>query len=186
MCNIVNTRFLSFCFCFWPQVLKTRFHLRKHCLYSPAQFGQMVMSSHLYLQCNDCEECGSSPPHICNSGRKCRLSTILTRYIYINICGRKGKRKIWIKNERHTVHCHCDKNAFSFLPALPPLKVALVTWPRRCSSNAEYWYCCFVSICQSQVLELSVAQRDAEQRRVADSSSAQESLLSVTAKYRWL
>ena len=133
-----------------------------------------------YLQCNDCEECGAIPAHICNSDRKCRLSTILTRYIYVG-----GKENL---NREWETHCHCDKNAFYFLPALSPLKVALVTWLRRCTSNAYCLLivCCFVSICQSQVLELSVAQRDAEQRRVADSSSAQESLLSVTAKYRWL
>ena len=36
---------------------------------------------------------------------------------------------------------------------------------------------------QTQVFELSCAQREAEEHRTADSASAQESLMSVTAKY---
>ena len=92
-------------------------HTYLESLYSPAQVGQKVMSSDLYLQCNDCEECGAIPAHICNSGRKCRLSTILTRY-QVYICGRKGKRKIWIKNERHTVTVIKMHSIFS-QPCLP-------------------------------------------------------------------
>ena len=36
---------------------------------------------------------------------------------------------------------------------------------------------------QVQVFELSCAQREAEEHRIADSASAQESLMSVSAKY---
>ena len=52
-----------------------------------------------------------------------------------------------------------------------------------CSSQTNFWEPRQIwDINETQVFELSCAQREAEQRRTADSASAQESLLAVSAK----